>query len=496
MRFLFSVILLYIFIFSLSCKTTLDQSSRSSSEIQLEEPQEKPQGIVIPVSSLGDVSETRQQILQNSLEDELKEHFTLISQERFEEAQEKAFEELDYEECTEDQCIMLIQEMLQVENVFHLQVIGEGSNTQLSLSWRTLDVNKKETDTCLDCDTFDLDKKIMGIVDRLLFNKGRTIGSKKQLNLNENNPIKKYFHHFFNFNGHTYAVSKDRLSWSEIKQISDKTNGYPIKINSFEENIEISIHYGSATSYNSLLIGLTDFAEEGNWKWFDSSKPDFTYWANGEPNDSNSNEDFAVIILKDNDEKNFGEWNDHPPTNQKDIVKRVIFEWDSLLNESNINYKNGIISSDDNEIYENIIKIRIAGERYKSSIPQYKLSIFYRSNNLIQKKELFKGITNNARDTKIYKRTNDPFNDLNWYIQEIIPDEDYRDFNVLSFEIEYFGVTEDYISCGNPSLCDTNIYIDWIDFFGRRINAVNGEQENCGPQIGQMFCFGKLKFNL
>ena len=88
MRFLFSLILLSILIFSLSCKTTTqDQSSRSSSEIKQEETKEKPQSIVIPVSSLGDVSETRQQILQNSLEDELKEHFTLISQERFEEAQ-------------------------------------------------------------------------------------------------------------------------------------------------------------------------------------------------------------------------------------------------------------------------------------------------------------------------------------------------------------------------------------------------------------------------
>jgi len=123
---------------------------------------------VIPVSSLGDVSETRQQILQNSLEDELKEHFTLISQERFEEAQEKAFEQLDYEECTEDQCIMLIQEMLQVENVFHLQVIGEGSNTQLSLSWRTLDENKKETDICLECETFEINLKIKNLISSLI----------------------------------------------------------------------------------------------------------------------------------------------------------------------------------------------------------------------------------------------------------------------------------------------------------------------------------------
>jgi len=129
---------------------------------------ERPESIVIPVSSLGDVSDTRKKILQNTLEDELKEHFMLISQERFEEAQEKAFEELDYEECTEDQCIMMIQEMLQVENVFHLEVIGEGSDTQLSLSWRTLDEKKKETDVCMGCGTFQLNDKVGGLVEKLV----------------------------------------------------------------------------------------------------------------------------------------------------------------------------------------------------------------------------------------------------------------------------------------------------------------------------------------
>jgi len=50
---------------------------------------ERPETIIIPVSSLGDVSEVRKQILQNTLEDELKTHFRLIPQQRFEEAQEK-----------------------------------------------------------------------------------------------------------------------------------------------------------------------------------------------------------------------------------------------------------------------------------------------------------------------------------------------------------------------------------------------------------------------
>ena len=177
MKFLFSLSILSILFFSLSCKT----STQDESQVAL---QEKPQSIVIPVASLGNVSETRKKILQNSLEDELKEHFSIISQERFEEAQEKAFEELDYEECTEDQCIMLIQEMLQVENVFHLEVIGEGSNTQLSLSWKSLDEKKKEEQFCENCETGQLRKLIGGLV-------GDLVGIKKEIIVQRNSDDKE-----------------------------------------------------------------------------------------------------------------------------------------------------------------------------------------------------------------------------------------------------------------------------------------------------------------
>ena len=132
---------------------------------------QRPETIIIPVSGIGDVSNTRKIILQNTLEEQLKEHFMLISQERFEEVREKVFEELEYEECTEDRCIMMIQEMLQVENVFHLQVIGEGSNTQLSLSWRTLEEKKKVNDICMGCGTFQLNDKVKGLVEKLVVGK-------------------------------------------------------------------------------------------------------------------------------------------------------------------------------------------------------------------------------------------------------------------------------------------------------------------------------------
>ena len=125
---------------------------------------ERPESIVVPVSSLGEVSTVRKQILQNTLEDELKTHFRLVPQEKYEEVLEKVFEELEYEECNEDQCIVMIQEMLQVVNVFHLQVIGEGDDTQLSMSWRTLDEKKKETDYCEGCKTKELNDKVKGLV--------------------------------------------------------------------------------------------------------------------------------------------------------------------------------------------------------------------------------------------------------------------------------------------------------------------------------------------
>ena len=55
---------------------------------------QRAESIVIPVSALGDVTETRKQILQNTLEEKLKRFFKLISQERFEEAQEESGSQL------------------------------------------------------------------------------------------------------------------------------------------------------------------------------------------------------------------------------------------------------------------------------------------------------------------------------------------------------------------------------------------------------------------
>jgi hypothetical protein len=129
---------------------------------------ERPETIIIPVGTMGKITDSQKQIIQNTLGQELTKYFRLVSQDKFEEAQDQAFEELEYEECTEDQCIMMIQEILQVENVFKLQIVEEKGDTQLSLTWVGLDEKKIVTDFCKGCGTFELNTKISTLVSNLV----------------------------------------------------------------------------------------------------------------------------------------------------------------------------------------------------------------------------------------------------------------------------------------------------------------------------------------
>ena len=138
-------------------------------------------------------------ILQNTLTQELSRHYQILPQDQFERVQEKVFEELDYEECTEDQCIILIQEMLQIENVFNLQVIGEEGDTQLNLKWMNLDEKRNREDYCEGCKTKELRKRVKELVGQLVgLNESKQlvdIPQTKRLNLNNKINLTLYRNH-------------------------------------------------------------------------------------------------------------------------------------------------------------------------------------------------------------------------------------------------------------------------------------------------------------
>ena len=135
-----------LFVISVCISSIVPQSAYPASE-------EKPEAIVVPVAILGEVSEIRRKILQNTVNEAISSKYRIVPQERFEQAKEEAFQQLEYEECTEDQCIMFIQELIQVEHLFQLEVIAEGQMTQLNIKLVTLYERQNKIDFCDNCST-------------------------------------------------------------------------------------------------------------------------------------------------------------------------------------------------------------------------------------------------------------------------------------------------------------------------------------------------------
>ena len=150
--------------------------------------QEKMPAALAPMGALGEFSEMEKQIIFNSLQESLSTYYLLASQKSFEAAQEKAFEELDYEECTEDQCFALIQQILQVDNLFLFSMTREGTFNQLSLTRVDLDSQRLvRTAICEDCGIGDLNSKVDGLVQEI-FEEDRDSFKENLVTSNEEEP--------------------------------------------------------------------------------------------------------------------------------------------------------------------------------------------------------------------------------------------------------------------------------------------------------------------
>jgi len=99
------------------------------------------------------------------LQESLSTQYILASQKAFEAAQTQAFDELEYDECTEDQCFALIQQILQVDNLFLFNMTREGNFTQLSLTRVDLDSQRLvRTSSCVECNIEQLNNNVNELV--------------------------------------------------------------------------------------------------------------------------------------------------------------------------------------------------------------------------------------------------------------------------------------------------------------------------------------------
>ena len=105
----------------------------------------KPLGVVLPPTVMGNVSNSRKQILLNTLDDELSQYF-------------------DVSPSTNDGSGKLPV----VSDVFQLQIIEEDGDTQLSVRWMSGNERKVETFLCGGCKTIELNGKLEGLVGKLV----------------------------------------------------------------------------------------------------------------------------------------------------------------------------------------------------------------------------------------------------------------------------------------------------------------------------------------
>ena len=110
----------------------------------------KPLGVVLPPKVLGNVSDSRKQILLNTLDEEISKYF-------------------DVSPSTNDGSGNLPV----VSDVFQLQIVEEDGDTQLSVRWMSGNERKVETILCGGCKTIELNGKLEELVEKL-------IGSKKE----------------------------------------------------------------------------------------------------------------------------------------------------------------------------------------------------------------------------------------------------------------------------------------------------------------------------
>ncbi len=92
------------------------------------------------------------------------------------------------------------------------------------------------------------------------------------------------------FQGHSYYMSNERMSWFDAKALCEEEGGHLITITSQEENDFIADNISE-----SSWIGLTDELLEGQWQWVTGEIFEYDNWLPGEPNNSGSGEDYVHL---------------------------------------------------------------------------------------------------------------------------------------------------------------------------------------------------------
>ena len=131
-----------------------------------------------------------------------------------------------------------------------------------------------------------------------------------------------------NYNGHSYELYDDILTWQEAKEKCERLGGHLVTVNSKEEQDVLTnlMNNGRRACYFK-----GSFLKNDKMAWITGENFAFTNWNTGEPNNYNGHENVCVMY-KD------GTWND---TNEQDIGHGFICEYEPFSYSITYNLNGG-----------------------------------------------------------------------------------------------------------------------------------------------------------
>ena len=129
------------------------------------------------------------------------------------------------------------------------------------------------------------------------------------------------------YNGHAYAMFKTTVSWTTAKAYCESYGGHLVTIANAEEQNFVKAMVNQAGG--ACWMGASDTEKEGTWKWVTGEPFSYSYWASGEPSNSDKTEHYLGMY----DSGSSNKWNNVAVSST--TLTCFICEWDSTEEAAN-----------------------------------------------------------------------------------------------------------------------------------------------------------------
>ncbi|SVA96885.1 uncharacterized protein METZ01_LOCUS149739, partial [marine metagenome] len=125
----------------------------------------KPTAMILPINFVNLDKKGLQGSLNNHVKTELSTYYDLKTEKEIEQARDAAVDKLTSENCTEEACVKIMGELLDVEYTFSLEIIDTEEGWDLTVVRQDIDgLSSRRNELCVDCSLTKARKSLSGIL--------------------------------------------------------------------------------------------------------------------------------------------------------------------------------------------------------------------------------------------------------------------------------------------------------------------------------------------